>query len=115
MPRKKKSEEENKVENLKEKLDEGMSITENNKQEEFPDTDISIDIFSQHESAEKTEKKEEEKGDKKDKLRELKEKAKKLAEKLELGEEIKTEDIKEKLEKERQTLVPSEDYVKSGV
>ena len=47
-----------------------------------------------------------------DKLKKLKEKAEKLASKL---EGIKTEDIKGKLEESRKTLVPLEDYIRSGI
>jgi small subunit ribosomal protein S2 len=45
-------------------------------------------------------------------LRELKEKAKKLAEKI---KGVDTESIKEELAQKRETLVPLEDYVKTGI
>jgi small subunit ribosomal protein S2 len=45
-------------------------------------------------------------------LKELKEKAKKLAASI---EGVHTEEIKEELEKKRETLVPLEDYVKTGI
>ncbi len=45
-------------------------------------------------------------------LKELKEKAKKLAAKI---ESVDTESIKEELDKKRETLVPLEDYVKTGI
>lgn len=45
-------------------------------------------------------------------LKELKEKAKKLAAGI---EGIQTEEIKEELEKKRETLVPLDDYVKTGI
>ncbi|MFA5992096.1 MAG: 30S ribosomal protein S2 [Candidatus Pacearchaeota archaeon] len=46
-------------------------------------------------------------------IKELKEKAKKLASQIEGG--VISEDIKEELEKKRETLVPLEDYVKTGI
>jgi small subunit ribosomal protein S2 len=45
-------------------------------------------------------------------LRALKEKAKKLAEGI---KEVKTDDIKEELDKKRELLIPLDDYVKTGI
>ena len=93
------------------------------KQEEFPDTDIAIDVFSPQEKSGGDEKKlDKELEGKKEKLEELKEKAKKLAEKIEvkdnrieeMREELKEKEA-EKQEKKRKraekTLFPLDDYV----
>lgn len=66
---------------------------------------------SEEKKTEKIEMTDEEREEKK---RKLLEKAKELAEKLGEGE-VKTEAIKEKLEAERKTLVPLEEYLKAGV
>ena len=59
-----------------------------------------------------TEESEEDK--KKRKKKEVEEKAKKFREELEKTE-VKTDELKEQIEKDRKTLVPVEDYIKYGV
>lgn len=96
-----------KTESLTEENNSEESIAQAPEKSKTPEEDIEIDIFSQQSFEQGKEEK------KKITKKELEEKAAKLAAKF--GEEIKTEEIKEKLEKDRQTLVPSEDYVKSGI
>jgi len=102
MPRKKKEQAEEKK---KETLAEAAQV-----QEEFPETEIGIDVFSPQTGKEETKTAEEPK--KKLTKKELEEKAKKLAEKL---GEVTSEELKEKLEESRKTLVPVNDYVDSGI
>lgn len=113
MPRKKKSES-NEIENVENvKTEAIVEASETEVKEKVKKVRKKKDVeVKETEIIEDEETKKKRTSDRSVLLRELKEKAKKLAAGI---EGIKTEDIKEELEKKRELLVELDDYVKTGI